>query len=464
MLSIKLFVVAGLLLAFQFSPYPSADDLGALSPAAGAVSTIDKPRIHHFTLDNGLKIVVLPNNKVPAVAFMVYYNVGGVDVYEGKTGIAHYLEHLMFKETEHLQRGEYSDILARYGADNNAYTTPDYTVYFQTIIKDYLPTVLALEAERMKYLTISKEVADLEREVVMEERYMRVDNIPRSQLLEQMREKLFDDDPYSSPTIGHKRDIENFQPAEAQLFYERYYGPNNAMLIFSGDVRPAVIHMLAKKYFGHIKRRDTAARPKHTTDIFSGKHDAITIRDKRVSAAELIQLYAAPSAVYGNTEHALPLVLLAYITGGGETSVLYQSLVVEQRLATNIYAHYDDVSRGPSVFGIYATPAEGVSLEELKEAVDSELAYILHKGISEKDMQRFANLLRAETIYARDGLKNIAFSYGKALSVGLQDHYIAELPSALLSITQAQVQDAAHAVFTRSKQMTGYLQHEGVTP
>ncbi len=432
------------------------------TPASAADRPGDTPYAESFTLANGLRVLVIPNHTVPAVAHMVWYRVGGSDEQQPKTGLAHYLEHLMFKATAHLQAGEFSRMVAYYGGNDNAFTTEDYTVYHQTIPREYLGLVMLLEADRMHNLQLDEATALKERDVILEERSMRVDNVPASLLSEQMDAMLYGlDYPYGVPVIGWRKDMEQLTWQDAQHFYHRYYAPNNATVIVSGDVTQEEVRELAEKYYGALPRNpelDNRTRAVQVAHITApAPTSPIVLKDERVEQPEWLRYYLAPGAVSGETQHTLPLVVLAQLLGGGETGRLYQALVVKQQLATSAGADYDDLSLGQTIFRLYATPKPGVSFAQIQQAVEQEIALLLKDGATKQEMQRAKNLLRAQVIYARDGLTPMAHIYGAALSTGLDTDYVEHWPERITAVNPEQVLAAAHFIFDTPREVTGEL-------
>src|SRR5882672_10047319 len=309
--------------------------LASLSAARAAVfnpSTI--------TLANGLQVVVIENHRAPVVTHMVWYRVGAADEARGKTGIAHFLEHLMFKGTKTVPPRAFSEIVARLGGSENAFTTEDYTAYFQSVSVDHLEEMMKLEADRMVNLVLTDDVVLPERDVILEERRQRIDNDAGSQLMEMARAALFLNLPLHTPTIGWETEMRGLTTADAIAWHQKWYEPGNAIVVISGDVTMDQVRPLAEKYYGAVPATAVPARARPDEPAqFAPRR--VTKEDPRVQLASWSRLYQAPSYHRGAKEHAYALEVLAELLGGGTSSRLYRSLVVEQKLATSAGSNYD---------------------------------------------------------------------------------------------------------------------------
>ncbi|MBL0318852.1 MAG: insulinase family protein [Alphaproteobacteria bacterium] len=409
-----------------------------------------------FTLANGMQVVVIPNHRVPVVTHMVWYKVGAKDEEVGKSGIAHFLEHLMFKGTEKLKPGEFSSIIAKNGGNDNAFTSQDFTAYFQTISKDKLLLVMGLEAERMTKLKLSDDEIKKEREVVLEERRTRTENEPSAMLMEQMKAALYQNHPYGRPIIGWSHEIKQLSPSEIQSFYHLHYAPNKAILVVSGDITAEELRPLAEATYGKVP----AAKPNVAKNITEPPHIApihVTYTDEKVKQAEYMMYFLAPGQRSVGKENAYALTVLAHILGGGETSRLYQSLVVNQKVAASASVFYDDVSTFDTVFGMYVIPHPETSLAELEKALRKQLDLIVDKGVTSEELERAKTVIRAQSIYDRDSSKGMAFAFGEAMVVGLSPDYVETLPDKMNAVTAKQVQDAARLVFKPQQSVVGVL-------
>ena len=425
-----------------------------LLAASGARAAVFNPET--FTLENGMEVVVVPNHRAPVVVHMVWYRVGAADDPVGKSGIAHFLEHLMFKGTPSHPDGEFSRLVARHGGNENAFTSQDYTGYYQKVAKERLELVMALEADRMTNLVLSDEVVLPERDVIIEERRSRVDNEPSALLGEQIAAALYLAHPYGVPIIGWEHEMRELTTEDALAFYRRHYAPGNAVLVVSGDITLAELKPLAEKYYGVIPARDIAPRlrPQEPPQR-AARH--LELRDGRVSQPSLSRSYIAPSLTAGATEHAYPLQLLAEALGRGATSRLYRALVVERRLAASAGAWYDDLSLDLTRFVVYATPSPGVEIAELEAAIDEEIARVLDDGVGEDEIARIKRRLIAETTYARDSLSTAARAFGGARTSGVSVEEIEAWPDRIDAVTVEQINAAARAVLRPEGSVTGIL-------
>lgn len=412
------------------------------------------PQLH--TLENGLEIVVIEDHRAPVVSHMVQYRVGAADEVSGKSGIAHFLEHLMFKGTPSVPSGEFSKIIARNGGRDNAFTAQDKTAYFQNLASDKLELAMRLEADRMANLKLNAEDVALEREVILEERRSRVDNNPSAQFDEVMRATQFLNHPYGRPIIGWEHEIRQLDLDDAIAFYRRYYAPNNAILLVAGDVTLKQVVALAEKYYGVIPRRDLPPRlrPQEPPQLAARR---VELRHERVGQASFTRRYLAPSRSAGATGQAVPLSIFAQVLGGNTISRLYQELVVSQKIAVSAGAYYDATSLDPSSFGLYATPAPGHTLEELEQAVDQVLAETLADGVSAEEVERAKAGMVASAVYARDNIFSAPRILGDALTAGLEVADVEAWPDLVAAVTPEQAMAAARAVLEPRRSVTGYL-------
>ena len=424
----------------------------AVSPMAHAV--VFNPET--FTLKNGMEVVVVNNPRVPVVTHMVWYRVGSADEGPGESGIAHFLEHLMFKGTKKREPGEFSEIVARNGGQENAFTSHDYTAYFQTIAVDKLETVMELEADRMTNLVITPKEVEPERQVVLEERRSRTDNNPSAILGEHINASLFLNHPYRNPVIGWEHDIKALNIERILAFYKRFYRPNNAILVVAGDMEAKKLKPLAEKYYGFIPagppiKRSRAQEPPHKSAR------RVTHRDKRVRQSSWRRTYLAPGLLWGDKRHAYPLQLLSNIVGSGASSRLYRKLVVEDKVAVSAGAYYAGDGNGPGRFVFYASPSVDVSMDDLEKAVEAEIAKFIKSGVSERELKRAKVRMQAEAVYARDSLSGGARSLGSSLAVGIPVSEVEAWPDRIEAVTLVQVSDAARATFDERRSVTGLL-------
>ena len=428
--------------------------LGFATPPQGAQARVFDPET--FTLDNGLEVVVLTNRRAPIVMHMLWYKVGAADEPLGKSGIAHFLEHLMFKGTDTLGPGEFSDIIARNGGQENAFTSYDYTGYFQTVARDRLEIVMKYEADRMTNLKLIDEVVLPERDVVLEERSSRIDREPSSQLGEALRAVLFLNHPYGLPVIGWEEEIRTLTSEDAIAFYRRWYAPNNAVLIVAGDVDADEVRALAETYYGVIPARELPVRQRPPEPEQNAAR-RVTLEHERVRQPAVTISYLAPSYQAGASEYAEALQVLDEILGSGSTSRLYRSLVVEQAVAAGAGSGYGASSLDLSTFTLFGSPRPGVPLDKVEAGLRAELARLLEDGVSEEEVEVAKRRMVADAVYARDSLGGGPRIFGRALTTGETVESVESWPERIEAVTVEQVNDAAKAVFDDRHSATGIL-------
>ena len=420
-------------------------------PAGAAVFSPDS-----FTLDNGMQVVVVSNRRAPVVTHMVWYRAGAMDEPPGRTGVAHLLEHLMFKGTEAFPDGVFSQIVARNGGRENAFTSQDFTGYFQSVAADRLELMMELESDRMTNLILSQDDIDTERQVVLEERRSRIENDPGSRLGEQANAAMYMNHPYRNPVIGWEHEIRALTRDDLMEFYRDWYAPNNAILVVVGDVTVDQVRPLAEKYYGRIPARELAPRidwrepPAKAAQL-------VTLADPRVRQPSWSRRYHAPGYVYGATEHAYALEVLSDILGGNSTSRIYRSLVVEQKIAASAGAWYSPSSRGPTSFGFYGSPLPGGELGPVEAAMQAEIQTLLRDGVTADEVDRAKARLQADAIYARDSLRAPAHSLGGGLIVGMTVEEIEAWPDRIGAVTVEAVNAAARAVLRSEATVTTVL-------
>ena len=428
----------------------------ALSLLAGAAAAQQGPRVTAFTLENGMEAVVIEDHRAPVVTHMVWYRVGAADEPQGASGVAHFFEHLMFKGTETIPEGAFSKIVAENGGQDNAFTSRDYTAYFQRIAADRLETVMAMEADRMRNLVLSQNAVETERKVILEERSQRTDNDPGALFSEQMSAALYLNHPYRVPVIGWRSEIEALSRDAALAFYQRYYAPDNAILVVAGDVDPAEVRRLAETHYGPVAPSGAprAVRPQEPPHLAPRR---IEMRDARVRQPYVQRQYLVASRVSGAAEDAAALSVLAEVLGGsGVTSRLAQSLQLDQGIAIGSGAYYAAGSLDASEFGVYGAPAEGVALETVEAAIDAVLATLAAEGPTEEELARARAGIAASEIYAQDSGAGLARRYGAALAVGLSLDEVEAWPERLKAVTAEDVRRAA-GLLRREASVTGWL-------
>jgi zinc protease len=415
-----------------------------------------------FELPNGLQVVVIPDHRAPVVTQMVWYKVGAADEGPGESGVAHFLEHLMFKGTERLAPGEFSRIVGRNGGRDNAFTSLDYTGYYQNLARDKLDLVMGMEADRMVNLKLDERSVETEREVVLEERRQRTDNDPASQLYEVMQATQYLSHPYGIPVIGWEHEIRGLNRAAAIAFYRRHYRPNNAILIVAGDVTVDEVKALAEKHFGPLPRgpETPRVRPQEPPQLAARR---VVFEDARVRQPGLQRSYLAPRRDSANPLPTVALDLFAEILGGGSVSRLYQELVVKRGLAASASAHYSGISLDPTTFAISLTPVPGGDLAALEAALDETLAKVLADGITAAELERARNSSLASVIYARDNLGTGPRVLGTALASGFGIDDIEGWPDELAKVGAEDVMAAARQVLDKRRSVTGVLLPKGAS-
>jgi len=409
-----------------------------------------------FTLDNGLQIVVIENHRAPVVTHMVWYNVGAADEPPGKSGVAHFLEHLMFKGTKKRAPGEFSKIIARNGGRENAFTSQDYTGYFQTIAADRLALMMELEADRMTGLVLTDEIIQPERQVVIEERRSRTESSPRALLSEQVTAATFSNHPYRLPIIGWEHEISALTREEIIDFYETWYAPNNAVLVVSGDVTPEQVRALAETHYGPIPAKQLPPRVRPTEPPQHAPREVV-LRDARVEQPSWSRRWLAPSYVAGAKQHAYALEVLAQVIGGGSSSRLYSSLVIDQELAVSAGAWYSPDHLDRTTFGMGFSPRPGVDVDELASALQEQVERFLKDGATEEEVARAKQRLVDSAVFARDSLSGPARIFGSALTTGQTVEDVEQWPARISAVTVEQVNAAARAVLRPETSTTGIL-------
>ena len=442
-------------------------DAGA-SPS-GPVSRVDAPAfgrtdaggpaLSSFVLDNGLEVVVIPDRRVPVVTHMVWYRNGSADDPLGQSGIAHFLEHLMFKGTERHPAGEFSRVVSALGGQENAFTSYDYTAYFQRVAREHLETMMAFEADRMTGLVLDEAVVAPEREVVLEERRMRVETDPAAQLSEAMAASLFVHHPYGIPIIGWMHEIEGLNREHALGYYRRFYTPENAILVVAGDIAPDEVRRLADVTYGRVApqgARPTRFRPREPDPRAARR---IVVADPKVEQPTLQRLYLAPSCLTAKAGESCALEVLAEVLGGGPTSLLYRKLVMERGVAVNAGAWYMGSAMEDTRFSIYAVPGTGVGLEALEGAVDEAIVRIKADALDAEAIARAKTRLVAETIYASDSQSSLARIYGSALAIGETIEEVRRWPADIEAVTRDDLAAAAERYLAAPRSVTGFLRN-----
>lgn len=443
------------LAALPFAVLILAVLLGLVFGRGGGLTA--EPLPESFRLSNGMEVLVIPDHRAPVVTHMVWYEVGAADEDAGKTGLAHFLEHLMFKGTAKIEPGQFSRIVARNGGQDNAFTHYDFTAYFQVIAKDRLPLVMEMEADRMTNLQLTDAEVLPERDVVLEELRMRIENEPSAELQSEMNAVLYGDHPYGRDIIGYKSEVSALTTEDALDFYKRYYTPNNATLIVAGDVTAEELKPLAEKYYGTIEERAPTFERERPEIQWPQEDKRVTRRDPRVREATWMRYYPAPSYAKAGPIAGPALDVLAQILGGGTTSRLYRSLVVEQGLSTGVQSWYEGGRLDAGKFGIYALPQVDGSLGELEAAIEKEVARFIEEGVTDEELERAKTVIVSSAVYARDNQRSMAYAYGEGLMTGLSVEQIHDWPDRVRNVTKEDVMDAAKAILVNTHSVTGEL-------
>lgn len=421
-------------------------------------STADiSTQVTDFRLENGMQVIVIEDHRAPVVIHMVWYKAGSGEEDPGVSGVAHFLEHLLFKQTKTMGAGEFSRIVAENGGSDNAFTSYDYTAYFQRITVDKLPFMMKMESDRMINLDLGPDDILTERDVIIEERNQRVENSPSALFGEQRRAALFLNHPYGRPVIGWRHEMESLSLEDALAFYRQFYAPNNAILVVGGDVLPEAVFKLARQTYGVIPANPDLLprdRPQEPPQISARR---MTYFDERVAQPYVARTYLAPERNPGDQSVPAALTLLAEILGGGQTSVLAQKLQFEAQTAVYTTAFYGGMALDDATFGFVIVPSDSVPLEEAEAALDQAIGEFLKEGVDLDKLNRLKRQFRASEIYARDSVSGLANAYGAALTSGLSLDDIHDWPNILQAVTQDDIMAAAKLVLKEQKSVTGWL-------
>ena len=462
--------VSALALSLNFAPLAAfAEDAAkpvaaatapAMTPAQRmAEAEAKRPKNESFSLDNGLQVVVLPDHRAPVVTQMVWYKAGSADEVAGTSGIAHFLEHLMFKGTKANKAGVFSNAVSDIGGEENAFTSYDYTAYYQQVPSSSLEQMMTLEADRMENLVLSDEAVLPERDVILEERRQRTDNDPGAQLQEAMNAALYQNSHYGIPVIGWRHEMEKLSREDAIAWYNKFYTPNNATLIVAGDVTTDEVRSLAEKTFGKVKRRaepgDRAALRATEPEPLAAR--TVTLTDARVTQPTMQRSYLAPSDTTAPPGEAEALDVLADVLGSGTTSRLYRALVVDQGIAAGVGAYNSSGALKEGEFGVYGTPRGTADIGKVEASIDAEIAKLLKDGITPAELERAKNRVRKAVIYERDSQTALARRYGAAISTGRTIADVDSYPERIEKVTVDSVNAVARKYLQPKRSVTGYL-------
>lgn len=415
------------------------------------------PHIAHSRLDNGMEVVVIPDHRAPVVTHMVWYRNGSADDPPLKSGIAHFLEHLMFKGTKNHPQGEFSQLVADLGGQENAFTGHDYTSYFQRVPREHLATMMEYEADRMTNLVLSDEVVAPERDVVMEERRMRTDSDPAAELSEAVQAALFAHHPYGTPIIGWGHEIETLGREDALAYYQRFYTPENAILVVAGDVQPADVEKLARDTYGRIPARGAPPVRQRPQEPPARARRHVSLSDEKVEQPTYERVYVVPSARTAEPGEAEALEVMTHLLGVGQSSRLYKALVIDKPVAVAAGAYYMSSSLDATRLWVYGVPAPDVSLDDFDLAIDGVIADFIANPPTDKEFERAKTRLVADAVYAQDSQVALARWYGAALAIGETIEDVSGWSARIETVTPEAVVAVARKWLDKRRAVTGYL-------
>ena len=428
------------------------------APQPDAKIPLMAPNAVEFTLRNGMHVVVIPDHRAPVVTHMVWYRVGAADETSGQSGIAHFLEHLMFKGTEAHRDDEFRNRVAAIGGDENAFTSADYTAYFQRVAKENLGEMMEFEADRMTNLVLTDAIVSTERDVVLNERRDRVEKNPDAILNEALLRILYLNHPYGRPIIGWNHEIRELDRQTALDFYKRYYTPNNAILVVAGDVTPDEVRRLAEASYGQIPARPEAVRASRPAEPEGMGPRTITVRDEKVQEPQVQRVYVVPSAVTAADGESEALSLLSEILGGGATSRFYDELVRGDGAATYAGASYLMSGLDDTRFVIYGLPKPGIKLRDLEARMDAVIARVKESGVTEEELARAKRSAIAQAVYSLDNQATLANILGQALTIGRTLDDVQNWPARIQAVTADEVRAVAEKYLDIDSSATGYLE------
>ncbi|MDX1915750.1 MAG: pitrilysin family protein [Methylophilus sp.] len=433
------------------------------------MTVLAESNIEEFKLSNGMKVVVQEDHRAPVVVSQVWYRAGALDEVNGKTGVAHVLEHMMFKGTKKVPAGQFSRMIAAAGGKENAFTGMDYTCYFQQLEKSNLPLSFKLEADRMQNLQITDEEFAKEIQVVMEERRWRTEDKPQSRVNEQFQAVAFRAHPYARPVVGHMNDLENMTAADAREWYNTWYVPNNATLVVVGDVKAQEVLKLAKQYFEPIKARPLPQRKPQVEPTQIGERRAVVKAPAKLPY--LSMGFHTPTLSNQSRANAIPdlepyaLEVLAGVLSGNDSARLNQKLVRESALAIDVGAGYDSTSRGQeSLFELAGTPSEGKTVAELETALLNQLELIKTGGVTQQELDRVKAAVIAADVYQRDSMFYQAMQIGQLETMGYSWRLLKEYPDKLKAVTSEQIQAVAKKYLVKDNMTVVTLDPQPIDP
>lgn len=432
------------------------------------VPLISQAEIQEFKLNNGMKVIVQEDHRAPVVVSQVWYRAGALDEVNGKTGVAHVLEHMMFKGTKKVPAGQFSRMIAAAGGKENAFTGMDYTCYYQQLEKSNLPLSMRLEADRMQHLQITDEEFAKEIKVVMEERRWRTEDKPQSKVNEQFQAITFRAHPYGRPVVGHMNDLENMTAEDAREWYRNWYTPNNATLVVVGDVNTKEVLALAKQYFGPIKARALPPRKPQIEPAQLGVRRAVVKAPGKLPYLAMgfhVPVLAFKSTTTEQAWEPYALEVLAGVLSGNDSARLNQKLVRETSLALDVGAGYDTTSRGQhSLFELVGTPSEGKTVAELEAALLAQIELIKTSGVTQKELDRVKAAVIAADVYQRDSVFYQAMQLGQLETMGYPWGLIKEYPEKLKMVTSEQIQAVAKKYLNQDNMTVVTLDPQPIDP
>lgn len=421
----------------------------------------DDTAVSSFTLENGLEVVVIPDHRAPVATHMLWYKVGSADEDPGKSGIAHFFEHLMFKGTSTYPSGEFSDAIAAVGGNENAFTSYDFTAYYQQVAPSELPAMMQFEADRMRNLVLSEENIETERKVVLEERHQRVDNVPSSILSEELNATLYQNHPYGIPVIGWQQEIEGLTHDDLKSFYDRFYTPNNAVLVVAGDVNPENVREMAEETYGKIARGpDLPPRARPMEPVQKTARE-VSLRDPRVSVPNLSINWFVPSYRTADEGEFEAVAILSEILGEGLRSRLYQELVVKQGVAASAGSYLQGSAYDYSALVLYGQPRGDADLATVEKAIIAQIEKIKSEGVTQEELDTARTKIERDQIFMRDSQVRSANLFGAVLTTGGTVEDITNLPARLEAVTVEDVKAAAERYLDLGRAVKGYLLPEG---
>jgi zinc protease len=430
--------------------------LAAPISAFAEITRFDE-QVSTFALDNGMEVVVIEDHRAPVVVHMMWYRAGSADEQPGVSGVAHFLEHLLFKATDNMEAGEFSKTVAANGGSDNAFTSYDYTAYFQRVASDRLELMMQMEADRMVNLRLTEADILTEREVIIEERNQRTENDPNALFGEQASAALYMNHRYGVPVIGWRHEMETLELPDTLEYYEQFYAPNNAILIVAGDVTPQEVKEMAERHYGPLKANpvlEPRARPQEPVHNVERR---LVFEDPRVSQPYVRRSYLAPERDSEDQKTAAALMLGANLLGDGQTSFMTQKLQFEDKTAVFATAYYRGTSLDDTSFTTIVVPVPGVSLSEAEAQMDAVLEEFMETPIDQAHLARIKSQMRASRIYAKDNVQGLANSYGRALTSGLTIADILAWPDVVESITEEDIKSAMRTVLNNKSSVTGWL-------